>query len=244
MMKLLKNTVFLLSVIGFLASAALAASVFAFKSAATVAQMSTQAVATAAQHKDKLAALTATHRKQIAANAATHKKNVTKAVAKTKAKARLRRVATMVPFAGAAAGVYFEERDYNEWIAENPDGTRKQYLCEVAELSSEFVDDVFSDLPEKVRPPEDMLTEFVPDCSLIEVAVADDGDETGGLMARVQGYVSEVDLPSLQEYVPDIDFSGMASSAKGYLPKIDLEGAKATTKGYLNKAREAVTGSE
>lgn len=111
------------------------------------------------------AILAATHRKQIAANAAMHKKNVTKAVVKTKAKARLRRVATMVPFAVAVAGVYFEERDFNEWMAENPDGTLKQYLCEMAELSSEFLDDVLSDLPEKVRPSEDMLTEFVPDCS-------------------------------------------------------------------------------
>lgn len=89
-----------------------------------------------------------------------------------------------------------------------------------------------------------MLAEFVHDCSLTEVAVADNGDETGGLMERVQGYVSEVDLPSLQEYVPDIDFSGIASSAKGYLPEVDLEEAKAATQGYLNKAREAVTGSE
>lgn len=241
-MKLLNNTVFLLSIIGFLTSAAIAASLFALKSAATVAQLSTQAATTAAQHKDKLAALTAAHRKQIATNAATHKKNITKAVAKAKAKARLRRVAAMVPVAGTVAGVYFEEREYNEWLAENPDGTRKEYLCEMAELSSEFVDDVLSDLPEKVRPSENMLTEFVPDCSKIEVAVAD--SDTDGLMTRVQGYVSEVDLPSLQEYVPDIDFSGMASSAKSYLPEVDIEGAKATTQGYLNKALETVTGSD
>ena len=79
-----------------------------------------------------------------------------------------------------------------------------------------------SDLPEKVRPSEDMLTEFVPDCSKIEVAVAD--DDTDGLMTRVQGYVSEIDFPSMQEYVPGIDFSGMASSAKSYLPEVDTEG--------------------
>ena len=127
-------------------------------------------------------------------------------------------------------------------ITENPDGKRKQYLCEVAELSSESVDDVLSDLPEKVRPLEDMLTEFVPDCSKIEVAVAD--DDTDGLMTRVQGYVSEIDFPSMQEYVPGIDFSGMASSAKSYLPEVDTEGAKATMQGYLNKALDTVTGSD
>lgn len=240
MLKLFKNTVFLLFVVGLLTSAAVTASVLALKSAATVAQMSTQAVATAAKHREKVAALTAAHRKQVAVNAAKHQKNMTKAIAKTKAKARLKRVVTMVPVAGIVAGVYFEERDYSEWLVENPGGTRTKYLCEVGELSSEFLDDVLADLPKQVRPSQEMLSEFVPDCSKIDTVKNDYAKDD--LMTRIQGYVADVDLPALQEYVPDIELGSVALKAKGYLPEVNVEGVKSVVQDYLDTAVEAVSG--
>ena len=78
MLSVFKNTVFLIWLIGALASISITAAVLAVKSAATVAQLSSQA----------------------AANAIRHRKEVTRAVAKAKAKARLQRMTTMVPVAG------------------------------------------------------------------------------------------------------------------------------------------------
>lgn len=131
MLSILKNTVFLLWLVGVLASVSITAKVFAIKSATTVAQLSSQ----------------------MAANAIRHRKEVSRTVAKAKAKARLQRMITMVPVAGIAAGAYFEEQEYQEWLVDNPKGTRQDYLCEVAQLSSKVLDEVLLDLPDMLSPP-------------------------------------------------------------------------------------------
>ena len=58
----------------------------------------------------------------------------------------------------------FEEQDYQEWLAENPDGTRKQYACEVASLTAEVVDEVLQDKPEFMRPEQETLLGYMRDC--------------------------------------------------------------------------------
>ena len=87
----------------------------------------------------------------LASSVATSRVNQSRAVAKAKAKARLRRLIAATPVVGIAAIGYFEEQDFQEWLAENPNGTRTQYACEVAQLSAEVVDEVLHDLPEAIR---------------------------------------------------------------------------------------------
>jgi len=137
-----RNVVFLGWLSVALASTTLAAGVWAFQMTTTVAAMSAKAAATAVAHRKQLA----------------------KAVAKAKSKARLRRAVVAVPLVGVGAIAYFEERDYQEWLAANPDGTRKQYSCEVASLTAEVVDDVLQDLPKRVRPEPELVLNRLPEC--------------------------------------------------------------------------------
>lgn len=88
----------------------------------------------------------------------------TKAVMKTKAKARIRRSVAAIPILGAAALLYFEEKDYRDWLAETPNGSRQQYGCEVLGLSAEVLDEVLQELPERVRPDADTVLKLMPKC--------------------------------------------------------------------------------
>lgn len=144
MLSIFKNTVFLMWLLGALASVSVITTALAIRSAATVAQLSSQ----------------------VATNAIRHRKEITRAVAKAKAKARLQRMMTMVPVAGLAAGAYFEEQDYRDWLVENPSGARRDYLCEVAELSSEVLIDIQLELPKMLSPSEDITSKFIPKCEV------------------------------------------------------------------------------
>lgn len=81
-----------------------------------------------------------------------------------KAKARLRRAVVTIPLAGVAAIGYFEEQDYQEWLQEHPDGTRRKYACEVASLTAEIAGEVLQDLPERLRPGPEAVLGYVPEC--------------------------------------------------------------------------------
>ncbi|RKT30980.1 hypothetical protein BXY70_2977 [Roseovarius halotolerans] len=137
-----RNVVFLGWLSIALVSTTIAAGIWALQMTTTVAAMSAKAASTAVAHRKQLA----------------------KAVAKAKAKARLRRAVVAVPIAGVAAIGYFEEQDYQEWLAENPDGTRKQYACEVASLTAEVVDEVLQDLPGGLRPDPETVLGYMPEC--------------------------------------------------------------------------------
>lgn len=99
-----------------------------------------------------------------AAAAVSHRKAMARVVAKTKAKARLRRVIAIIPFAGVAAAVVFERQDFLEWQEENPGGEFDDYACEVATLSGEVADEVLQDLPEDFRPSRDFVLSQLPAC--------------------------------------------------------------------------------
>lgn len=101
-----------------------------------------------------------------AATALAHRKELARAVAKVKAKARLRRMLITVPFIGLGVIVYFEEQDYREWKEDHPDGTREEYTCEVAELTAEVVDEVLQDLPTRIRPSQNAVQKLIPECEL------------------------------------------------------------------------------
>lgn len=99
-----------------------------------------------------------------AATALRHRSELTRAVAKTRAKARLRRLLVAVPFVGGGAALAFEAQDYRAWQAENPEGTASDYGCEVAALSAEVVDEVLQDLPDHLRPSRAAILDRLPDC--------------------------------------------------------------------------------
>ena len=87
-----------------------------------------------------------------------------KAVAKTKAKARLRRAISAIPVLGTAAFAAFEYNDYQQWLEENPGGTKEQYGCEVLNTTSEVFSDVANELPENVRPSREAVFSVMPTC--------------------------------------------------------------------------------
>ena len=101
---------------------------------------------------------------EITSNTIKHKKAIKNAVLRVKAKARLKRMITMLPFAGAAAGIYFEESEFQEWLLENPTGSRSEYLCEIAEITSEILDEVLNDLPQTIKPSGLLLKNITPKC--------------------------------------------------------------------------------
>ena len=100
-----------------------------------------------------------------ASTAILHKKQLSKAVAKERAKARLKRLVVAIPVAGTAAAVAFEASDVTNWLKENPDKSTSDYGCEVAEESAEVIDEVLIELPELIRPPKNLILSQLPKCS-------------------------------------------------------------------------------
>lgn len=139
---LFRSVVFLGWLSAALVSTTIATGIWAFQMTSTVAALSAQAASAAVAHRKQLA----------------------RAVAKTKAKARLRRAVVALPAVGMIAVGYFEEQDYQEWLAENPDGTRRQYACEVATLTADVIDDVLQDLPDRLRPEPETVLGHLPEC--------------------------------------------------------------------------------
>ena len=142
MLAILKNTVFVFWLLGALASLSIGTTVFALQAMATATRLSAEAATTAVRHRKEMA----------------------RVVAKVKAKARLKRMIAMIPFAGIAAGAYFEEQEYEEWLINNPDGSRQEYLCEVASMSSEVIDEILLELPEMIRPSKATVSDMMPKC--------------------------------------------------------------------------------
>ena len=127
MLRLLRNTTFVLFLLISLASLAISTSIWAVNQTMRVATLS-KAVATQAVQ----------NRRQIARLAA---------------KARLRRIVAAVPLAGIAAASYFEERDRREWLEANPGKTNADYACDVAELTTEVLDEVLAGMPMEIQLP-------------------------------------------------------------------------------------------
>ena len=143
MLSLFKNTVFLIWLLCSLASITVFSSIWALQKTFMVAKVSAE----------------------ITSNTFKHRKEIKKTISKIKAKARLKRIITMLPIAGAAAGIYFEESEFQEWLIDNPNGKRSDYLCEIAEITSEIIDDVIDDLPQSIKSGENLLKAITPECT-------------------------------------------------------------------------------
>ena len=146
MLSLFKNTVFLIWLLCSLASITIFTSIWALQKTFIVAKLSAE----------------------ITSNTIKHRKEIKKTISKIKAKARLKRIITMLPIAGAAAGIYFEESEFQEWLIDNPNGKRSDYLCEIAEITSEIIDEVIDDLPQSIKSGENLLKAITPECTKIE----------------------------------------------------------------------------
>jgi len=142
MFSIFKNSLFLIWLFCSLASLAVFTSIWALQKTYMVAKLSTE----------------------ITTNTIKHKKEIQKTISKIKAKARLKRMITMLPFAGAAAGIYFEESEFQEWLLDNPDGTRSDYLCAIANITSEILDEAINDLPQSIKPSKNLMETMAPKC--------------------------------------------------------------------------------
>ena len=142
MLALFKNTVFLICLVLALVSVSISVSVMAFKATATVTRLSAEATATAIRHK----------------------KSIKNALQEGFRKVARKMMMTMIPVAGLAAGAYFEEQEYREWLAENPDGSRSDYLCEMSEITLEVLDEILLDFPKSIAPSESSLNIMIPKC--------------------------------------------------------------------------------
>ena len=143
MLSLFKNTVFLIWLLCSLASITVFSSIWALQKTFMVAKLSAE----------------------ITSNTIKHRKEIKKTITKIKAKARLKRMITMLPIAGAAAGIYFEESEFQEWLIDNPNGKRSDYLCEIAEITSEIIDEVIDALPQSIKSGEKLLKATTPECT-------------------------------------------------------------------------------
>jgi hypothetical protein len=155
---LARRTIFVASLFVFLAGAAISSTLWALQLSSTVAVMSASAAATAIKHR----------------------KEVMNAVAKTKAKARLRRYIVAIPAVGLAANAYFETKDYEDWIEENPGKTSGDYACEVGQQSAEVIeevivelDEVLTDLPSWLHPEPGTVLGWMPECAISGKAATD-----------------------------------------------------------------------
>jgi len=142
-LSLFKNTVFVIWLLCSLATITVFSSIWALQKTFMVAKLSAE----------------------ITSNTIKHRKEIKKTITKIKAKARLKRIITMLPIAGAAAGIYFEESEFQEWLIDNPNGKRSDYLCEIAEITSEIIDEVINTLPKSIRSGENLLQAISPACA-------------------------------------------------------------------------------
>jgi hypothetical protein len=169
----LRNTVVLTWLVVALAMTSLSATIWAATMTWKTAQLTATATAIALRHRKDIARLTAQstrklselaagQKAQIARLTANHRAALRRALLRAKARARIRRYVIAVPFLGAAAVAYFEKRDFDEWQAENPDGTETEYLCLVYSESRDIVSETTADANAILAAIPDNLAEYLP----------------------------------------------------------------------------------
>ena len=151
---MIKNSIFLIWLCGTLFISTIGVGIWAVQQTIRVASLTADLAGTVSE---------------LASTKAAHKA----ALSKQKAKARLRRSLVAVPVVGAGLILYFEEKDFQEWLVENPGGDRTKYICEVATYSAELIDELVAEtleaaqeLPEYLRPDADIAKSWlkVPKC--------------------------------------------------------------------------------
>ena len=157
MLRTLRNTAFLLWMIGVLAVSTLSFGIWAMSKTAQVASLTATMAANTIAHRTALTESAA----RLRANTIAHRTALTQSAARLRAKARLRRFIVAVPITGLAFAAYFEEHDYQEWLQDNPDGDRTKYACEVAIITAEVLNEVLQELPENLQPNPNSLERYI-----------------------------------------------------------------------------------
>ncbi|WP_068317097.1 hypothetical protein [Polycladidibacter hongkongensis] len=133
------------------------------------------------------------------------RKAIAKAVAKTKAKARLRRVVAAIPFVGIAAIGYFEHRDFAKWQEQHPEGTPQQYSCEVAAHSAEVVDEVVQEVSQFSKMPESFrqkTSDALMDLTSCEESPADSATEASKSLYKSFGLRQLITINKANFWLP------------------------------------------
>ena len=147
MLSLSKNIIFWGWLCGVLASLSIGLTLWSIQLTANVAALTTQ----------------------LAMNGVKHRKEISKVLAK----ARLRRVIVMMQFAGVGMGAYFEEQDYQQWKLDNPNGSRRDYGCEVTLVTLDLLDEFLIDIPDFISLSRDFFVKQISQCSSPEKLVDD-----------------------------------------------------------------------
>ncbi len=112
-----------------------------------------------------MSATVATMTANAAVTAIAHRKALTRAIMKTKAKARLRRAIVAIPIVGIGAASAFELSEYREWQEQHPDQDYTDYACEVGILTSEVIDEVLHELPDDLKPSPMFVQKRISTCT-------------------------------------------------------------------------------
>ena len=164
-----KNSILIIWVCGSIFVSTVGVGIYAFQQSLKVAGMAAEL----ASSLTELSTAKASHKSKMAKLKLEHESEMMEQKARLKARERIRRSLIAVPVVGAGLIVYFEEQDYQDWLIDNPNGSRADYACEVASYSAEVIDEIVENvvdsgqsLPEPLRPDIEKVKQWleVPKC--------------------------------------------------------------------------------
>ncbi|UPT78508.1 hypothetical protein MN086_05005 [Sulfurovum sp. XGS-02] len=103
------------------------------------------------KHKIELSRLKKSHAKKIAKLKRRHQKKLAKVKARERAKAKIQRTLSAMPFMGIAAFGLFEKLEYDTWKNEHPAGTFEAYTNEIAFEMNEVLQEEYQEYYESYQ---------------------------------------------------------------------------------------------
>ena len=103
------------------------------------------------QHKKELGQLRKKNAKKIDKLIRKHKGELAKAKTKERAKAKVQRAVSAIPLVGVGAFALFEKLEFENWKAENPEGTFEQYSLEIGNEVNEILQEEYREYYEQYK---------------------------------------------------------------------------------------------